>query len=144
MKISSVIYSQNSDIGFGGKLVLPNKLSDKGKLFVEKCGEEINKILEPAPYDLFLKEIPEKNNQIILCCNKGEEPGMVIVYSVCEIISSFKRQKMAEEIKKEFERFEKDARELRNIGFNDKPRKVKPYIPLKIGKPQKPYVKKRY
>ena len=61
MKIQPINNNQHqhtNSTNFNGKLILPEKMSNIGKQFVDKCGERITKILEPEPYDMFLHEIP--------------------------------------------------------------------------------------
>ncbi len=143
MKIQPINNNQHqhtNSTNFNGKLILPEKMSNIGKQFVDKCGERITKILEPEPYDMFLHEIPVNKNdkKIVLIYNQEAEPKFPVRAVLNNIITEFNDRMELYTLKLEFERL--NLPEIVEM-IIEKPNKEKPFVPLKIGKPQKPYIK---
>ena len=146
MKIQSVsnYQQQNSTINFNGKLIVPDNISELTKKFVDTCGERINKILEPAPCDMFVHEIPvtKNTNKIMLVYHRESEPGFITKIVLNDIIEEFNNRTALSELKLEFNRLMTMPEDISVKA--EKPVKQKPYVPLKIGKPQKGYVKNKF
>lgn len=144
MKINSVQNIQSKPTNFAGKLILPETLSPLGVRFMEKCGEKVSKLLEPLPYDLFLVEhkgFKKGSECIMMAYKKGEEPSREVVFELEETLGEFNRETEVDRVRIFINKlFSSDTRvEIKDIV---KPQQVKPYVPRKIGKVQKPYTKR--
>ncbi len=143
MKVNSADNSLTKQ-NFSGKLILPENMSEMGKQFVDRCGERIIRIIEPEQCDMFLHEIPVNkmgDKKIVLVYNQETEPKVPTKIVLNEIIAEFNRLVDLSKIKIEFDRL-LDIRESVKVQKEESV-KQKPYVPLKIGKPQKPFIKKR-
>ena len=129
---------------FSGKLIVPENMSEMGKQFVDRYGERIIRIIEPEQGDMFLHEIPinkSGDKKIVLVYNQETEPKTPTKIVLNEIIAEFNRRVDLSKIKIEFDRL-LNMRESVKV-LKEEPVKQKPYVPLKIGKLQKPFIKRK-
>ena len=143
MKIHA-INNQNqhkSNFNFNGKLIFSENLSERALELIKGNRERLLVLAEKSPSDMFVRELPTKEKNIriaIIPIENTEEP---IESAIAPIIEEINNQtNFHERIKEVTENFLDNMKYIEKAP-NDK-RKNRYYIPKKIGKPQKPFIKK--